>query len=84
MVHLGMVYTITVNPESLQLGEYLAGSLWLSPKDLSEKITAESVRLETWSTLALRLIGGDELFCLVLAKVPEKELMQVSKWYNPT
>lgn len=57
MVHLGMVYTITVQPESLHLGEELAGSLWLSPKDLSEKLDAESASLETWSTLALELIG---------------------------
>lgn len=57
MVHLGMVYTITVQPESFHLGEELAGSLLLSPKELSEKLAAESASLETWSTLALKLIG---------------------------
>lgn len=57
MVHLGLVYTIHIRPELLRLGDELTGSLWLGPEALKEKLAAESASLETWSTLALQLIG---------------------------
>ncbi|AEJ18265.1 NUDIX domain-containing protein [Gracilinema caldarium] len=57
MVHLGLVYTIQTRSELLKPGEELAGSLWLSPEALKEKLETESASLETWSTLALELIG---------------------------
>jgi hypothetical protein len=57
MVHLGLVYTIHIRPELLRLGDELTGSLWLSPEALKEKLAAESASLETWSTLALQLMG---------------------------
>jgi len=58
MVHLGIVYTIQVRQEFVRAGDELAGSFWLSLDDLMAKLSAESASLETWSFLALGLIGS--------------------------
>ena len=58
MVHLGIVYTIQVPQGLVRAGEELAGSFWLSLDALMAKLAVESASLETWSLLALGLIGG--------------------------